>query len=171
MGNTLKQQASFIQSKLPLSPPPPPRNLEGGVLSILSSSLVANFQHLWVLRSHQKQPQRNLQNFLGSITPRHPRGRGSTHIIFPIPTEKICMKPQDTVSFSGQDKPCTGLGMRQGCAVTASCSYSSLPCPQISGRADRTALHCRHRTEQRHGMGTAPSEEGLEWNSGSNGMT
>ena len=64
-----------------------------------------------------------------------------------------------------------GLGMRQGCAVTASCSYSSLPCPQISGRADRTALHCRRKTGQRHGMGAGPSEEGLEWNSGNNGMT
>ena len=64
-----------------------------------------------------------------------------------------------------------GLGMRQGCTVTASFSYSSLPCPQISGRADRTALHYRRRTGQRHGMGARPSEEGLEWNSGNNGMT
>ena len=37
-----------------------------------------------------------------------------------------------------------------------------VPCQQISGRADMTVLHYRHRTEQMHDMEGVPSVAGLE---------
>ena len=51
--------------------------------------------------------------------------------------------------------------LRATCLQTNRQIHTHTPCRQNAGRADKRALHCKHRTGQRHGKEEVPSVEYL----------